>query len=110
MGHGLTDSDQMLSVRRPPWHGLGVVLENYPRSIDEALDRAGLGWAVRAAPVLVERRPAWSDDFGRERPAALEPAPGYKATLRSDTGDVLGIVGADYEPLDTARPSASWTS
>jgi phage/plasmid-like protein (TIGR03299 family) len=100
MGHGLTDSDSMFTVRRPPWHGLGVVLDEPPRSIDEALDRAGLGWAVRTAPVLVERRPAWTDDFGRERPAELERATGYKATLRSDTGDLLGIVGADYEPLD----------
>jgi hypothetical protein len=36
----------MFSVRATPWHGLGVVLDEYPRSIDEALDRAGLGWRV----------------------------------------------------------------
>jgi phage/plasmid-like protein (TIGR03299 family) len=100
MGHGLTDSDRMFSVRRPPWHGLGAVLDDYPRSIDEALDRSGLGWGVATARVLVERRAAWRDDFGRERPAELEPAESYKATLRSDTGELLGIVGSDYEPLD----------
>ena len=100
MGHGLTDSDRMFSVRRPPWHGLGAVLDDYPRSIDEALDKAGLGWGVRTAPVMVERRAAWRDDFGRERPAELQRAQSYKATLRSHTGDLLGIVGSDYEPLD----------
>jgi Domain of unknown function (DUF932) len=68
------------------------------READE--EPAGLGWAVRTAPVLVERRPAWADDFGQEQPAELEPATGYKATLRSDTGALIGIVGADYEPLD----------
>jgi phage/plasmid-like protein (TIGR03299 family) len=101
MAHGISDKDSMFSSNRQmPWHGLGVVLEDYPRSIDEALDKSGLGWGVRTAPVMVERRPAWRDDFGRERPAELERAGAYKATLRSDTGDVLGIVGRDYEPLD----------
>ena len=73
--------------------------EQPPRSIDEALDKSGLGWAVATAPVLVERQPAWTL-AGRERPAQLERAQGYKATLRSDTGALLGIVGADYELLD----------
>jgi hypothetical protein len=36
----------MFRVRRMPWHGLGVVLDEYPRSIDEALANAGLGWRV----------------------------------------------------------------
>ncbi len=76
------------------------MLDDYPRSIDEALDKSGLGWGVKTAPVLVERRAAWTDDLGQERPAELEHAESYKATLRSDTGDLLGIVGADYEPLD----------
>jgi phage/plasmid-like protein (TIGR03299 family) len=97
MGHGLTESDRMFSVRKPPWHGLGAVLDDYPRS---TLDQAGLGWGVRTASVLVEREAAWRDDFGQERPAELERADAYKATLRSDTGDLLGIVGVDYEPLD----------
>jgi phage/plasmid-like protein (TIGR03299 family) len=100
MGHGLTDTDRMFSVRKPPWHGLGAVIEDYPGSIEEALDESGLRWGVTTAPVMVERRAAWTDDFGHERPAELERAEGYKATLRSDTGDLLGIVGADYEPLD----------
>ena len=34
MSHGITTNDEMFSVRRAPWHGLGVVLEEYPRSID----------------------------------------------------------------------------
>jgi phage/plasmid-like protein (TIGR03299 family) len=100
MSHGLTKTDSMFSVRELPWHGLGAVLEQPPRSIDEAREKSGLGWAVATAPVLVERRPAGTDDYGRERPAELGRAPGYKATLRSDTGELLGIVGADYEPLD----------
>ena len=90
----------MFSVREMPWHGLGAVLEDHPRSIDEALEKSALGWRVRTAPVLIERRPAWTDDFGRQHPAELERAEHHKATLRSDTGELLGIVGRDYEPLD----------
>jgi phage/plasmid-like protein (TIGR03299 family) len=100
MGHGLTDTDQMFSVRTAPWHGLGVVLAEPPRSIDEALEKAGLGWSVETAPVHFERRPAWTDDHGLERPAELARATSHKATVRSDTGALLGIVGADYEPFD----------
>jgi hypothetical protein len=43
MSHGITRHNQIFSVSAMPWRGLGVVLENYPRSIDEALEKAGLG-------------------------------------------------------------------
>ena len=46
------------------WHGLGVVLDEYPHSIDDALDRAGLGWQVTHGDVLVVRRPERIDDYG----------------------------------------------
>ena len=57
MSHGITNNDHMFSVRQMPWHRLGVVLEHYPRSIDEALDEAGLGWKVTHGDVLVVRTP-----------------------------------------------------
>jgi len=31
MSHGITTDDQMFSVREVPWHGLGVVLDAYPK-------------------------------------------------------------------------------
>jgi phage/plasmid-like protein (TIGR03299 family) len=90
----------MFSVREMPWHGLGVVLDRYPRSIDEALDKAGLGWKVTHGDVLVVRAPEWTDDFGTKHPAELIPARGFKANLREDTGDVLGIVSDEYEVVE----------
>jgi phage/plasmid-like protein (TIGR03299 family) len=99
MAHGLSDSDRMFSVREMPWHRLGALLDEPPRSIDEALEKAGLGWSIRTAEVHFERRPAWTDDFGRVHAAELERTESHKATLRSDTGSLLGIVGRDYEPL-----------
>ena len=77
MSHGITNHDSMFSVREMPWHGLGVVLDQYPSSIDEALDKAGLGWKVTHGDVLVVKQPEWIDDFGTTRPAELLPARGF---------------------------------
>ena len=100
MSHGITNHDQMFSVREVPWHGLGVVLDEYPTSIDEALEKAGLGWHVTHGDVLVVKTPEWTDDFGTKHPAELVPAKGFKANLREDTGEVLGIVSDEYEVVD----------
>jgi phage/plasmid-like protein (TIGR03299 family) len=103
MSHGITDTNSMFSVnsqRKPPRHGLGVVLDEYPQSIDEALEKAGLGWRVNHGDVLVVKRPEWTDDFGTKHPPELIPANGFKANIREDTGDVLGIVSDEYEVVD----------
>ena len=100
MSHGITATDSMFSVnsrRKPPWHGLGAVLDEYPKSIDEALEKAGLGWKVSHGDVLVVKRPEWTDDLGTKHPPELIPARGFKANAREDTGDVLGIVSDEYE-------------
>ncbi len=100
MSHGITSNDKMFSVRDVPWHGLGVVLDDYPNSIDEALEKAGLGWKISHGDVLVVKRPEWTDDFGTKYPPELIPAKGFKANVREDTGDVLGIVSDEYEVVD----------
>ena len=100
MSHGITHHDHMFSVRAMPWHGLGVVLDEYPKSIDEALDKAGLGWKVNHGDVLVVKAPEWTDDLGDKHPAELIPAAGFKANVRDDTGEVLGIVSDEYEVVD----------
>jgi phage/plasmid-like protein (TIGR03299 family) len=100
MSHGITHHDHMFSVRTMPWHGLGVVLEHYPRSIDEALEKAGLGWKITHGDVLVVRTPERTDNVGIKHPAELIPATGFKANLREDTGEVLGIVSDEYEVVD----------
>jgi phage/plasmid-like protein (TIGR03299 family) len=79
---------------------LGAVLDEYPRSIDEALEKAGLGWKVTHGDVLVVKRADWTDDFGIGHPAELIPAAGFKANLREDTGEVLGIVSDEYEVVE----------
>jgi hypothetical protein len=90
-----------------PWHGLGVVLDKYPRSIAEALAQAGLGWKVTRGEVLVVKAPEWTDEFGAMHPADLIPARGWKAKVREDTGAVLGIVSDEYEVVDNIERSGS---
>jgi phage/plasmid-like protein (TIGR03299 family) len=97
MSHGITSNDQMFSVHKAPWHGLGVVLVEYPASIDEALQKAGLHWRVTHGDVLVVKTREWTDDFGTKHPPELIPAKGWKANVREDTGEVLGIVSDEYE-------------
>ncbi len=111
MAHGLTATDEMFSVRRMPWHGLGVVLDEPPASIDDALEKAGLGWRVRSAGVLVERRAEWRDAFGELHAAEVVPAVAadgarYRANVREDTGDLLGIVSEDYRVVDNREAFA----
>jgi hypothetical protein len=52
----------MFSVRKVPWHGLGAVLDEYPKSIDDALEKAELGWPGRHGDVLAAKTPEWTDD------------------------------------------------
>jgi hypothetical protein len=74
MGHGLTTATRCSPSARRPGTAFGVVLDDNLRSIDQALERAGLGWRVRQGDVLVVRRPAWRDDFGRTNGPELGPA------------------------------------
>jgi phage/plasmid-like protein (TIGR03299 family) len=81
MAHGITTHDTLMLVRTPAWHGLGVVLDDTPHTLDDALAASGLTWSVSKQRLHRED--------GR-------PVPGFHATVRADTGDVLGVVSDDY--------------
>ena len=81
MAHGITKADSMMSVRRVPWHGLGVVLDERPRTLADALEAAGLTWTVAKEPLC--------RTDGRV-------VAGHHATVRQDTDQVLGVVSDDY--------------
>jgi phage/plasmid-like protein (TIGR03299 family) len=76
--HGVTPS---------PWHTLGNELVN-PATARDAIESAGLDFTVVKRPMkeFVEPSDA-ADVFDRW------------VTVRTDTGDVLGIVGDGYEPV-----------
>jgi hypothetical protein len=82
MSSGLTTTDTLLSARNiTPWHGLGVVFKRHPRSLERRATKSGLGWTVRQEPLY--RRDATTVD-------------GWRANLRSDTREVLGVVTNRY--------------
>ena len=93
MPAGITDSDSMFSVRETPWHGLGAVLERPPASVAEAIEASGLGWSVAKEPIAIDRGETPGADWWTPR---CEEIPGYFATVRQDTREVLGIVGERY--------------
>lgn len=75
---------QMFYRGESPWHRLGrqIPLEERLTS-DQAIIAAGLNWSVDTKPLFL--------DNGMIAPA--------NATVRSDNGAILGVVGKDYKPL-----------
>jgi len=69
-----------------PWHKLGTRLDN-PATSKEAIEAAGLDFEVVLKPVHTYV------DFDEKL------IPNKYATVRSDTNDVLGVVGARYQPI-----------
>lgn len=70
-----------------PWHGVGVDLEGVTDA-REALHRAGLAWTVSTVPV-----------HGPDN----VPIPGYRAVVRDDTRQPLGVVGPSWEPIQNGE-------
>lgn len=94
--HPVTGKDSFFSVQQKAWHGLGTIVTDYPNSRD-ALRFAGLDFSVEKRKLFtLDTRGQWANpDLDCIIPE-LE-VPGYFATVRSDTDQVLGIVGKDYE-------------
>lgn len=100
--------EQGFFVREPAWHGLGVVLDDYP-SREEAMKLAGHDWNVVE---LGELRMGISNDVlvtAGQQPienanGTLRKVDGWKAHVRSDTLDLLHVSRDSYEriPNDTA--------
>ncbi|GHV40885.1 hypothetical protein AGMMS49546_15640 [Spirochaetia bacterium] len=83
MAHKIMENDFMFSGRGVvPWHGLGAVLDGVLTSKD-AIKAAKLEWTVNQTPVFS------SSNFAQE-------IPGFRANVRSDTKEVLGIVSDRY--------------
>ncbi len=89
-----TGKHSFFSVKEKPWHGLGTIIESYPTS-SQAIIHAGLNYTV-------EKRPLFTFDNdnmgspGTDRPIPEIEVPDFYATVRTDTEQVLGIVGKDY--------------
>lgn len=85
--------EQGFFVREPAWHGLGVVLDDYPDR-ETAMELAGHNWDVLAWPIYNMRRDP--KDATRRIPTLLE---GWYEHVRSDTGTVLTVKPESFERI-----------
>lgn len=86
MAHELATANgrtAMMYAGEVPWHGLGTKLGE-PTTAREAIDAAGLNY-------LAELKEIQTGDG--------TPVPQRRAVVRSDTGEVLGVVGNSYVPV-----------
>jgi len=86
MAHNLATTNgrtAMMYAGETPWHGLGTKLDE-PATAAEAIAAAGLDYQV-------DLRSLSTDDG--------VPIPKRKAVIRSDTNQVLGVVGNSYQPV-----------
>lgn len=83
MGHNLEIRDgqaSFFSVKEKAWHGLGQIIEDCP-TLEKAIELGRLNWDVEKQPMYLQNGSMIPNKF---------------ATVRKDTGDILGVVGNDY--------------
>jgi len=96
MAHNINFNEQtgqhsFFSVKEKAWHGLGQVVQEYPTS-EEAIRFAGLDYEVVKEDIYTTSYNSDGQpmDFSKRIKT-------HFATMRPDTGEVLGVVGKDYE-------------
>ena len=90
MAHELAETNgrtAMMFFGETPWHKLGTKLER-PATASEAITAAGLDYRVGLKEL------ATTDG---------SPVPQRKAVIRSDTDEVLGVVGNSYVPIQNTE-------
>jgi len=86
MAHNLATANgrpAMMYAGEVPWHGLGTRLEE-PATAREAIEAAGLNYLAELKALQT---------------AEGKPVPQRRAVVRSDSGEVLGVVGKSYVPV-----------
>jgi len=90
MAHNLNTVNEKVAFAstQKAWHGLGQIVDN-PMSINEALHLGGLDYEVIKKPLYI--------DEGNDKIKT------HVATVRNDTNEILGIVGADYRIIQNSE-------
>lgn len=76
--------DTMLYVGETPWHGLGVKYDEPPKTSEEIINGASLGWEVGAEPMKTDLH---------------DKIYGYHAIYRKDNNEVLGVVNNGHPQI-----------
>jgi len=100
MAHNLNFNEQtgihsFFSVKEKPWHGLGKIIQDYPTS-KEAIQFAGLNYTVEKTKVFTIHKRNENFNNNENKMVPRIEIPDFYATVRTDTDQVLGVVGKDY--------------
>lgn len=101
MAHNLnyneqTEKHSFFSVKEKAWHGLGQIVKDYPTSA-EAIKHAGLDYTIEKRPLFTYDNENNAADEDTDIKIPEIDVPDFFATIRTDTEQVLGVVGKDYE-------------
>lgn len=91
-----TGKHSFFSVQQKAWHGLGQIVQDYPNS-KEALEFAGLNYTVEKRPLFTYDTVNFNANKDTDIIIPEVEVPNYFATMRTDTDQVLGLVGRDYK-------------
>ena len=80
MSHEMMEHDSAVFFKNPAWHGLGNVIEDH-MSIDMGLKESGLDWDV-------VKRKVHADGISSDS---------YRAIIRDDIQEIIGIVNEKYK-------------
>jgi len=101
----LTGKHSFFSVKEKAWHGLGQIISDYPTSA-EAIKHAGLNYSVEKRPLFTYDTENQNGDPDNDLIIPEVEVPGFFANVRTDTDEVLGVVGKDYEIVQNVNAFA----
>lgn len=101
MAHNLNYNERtgkysFFSVQQKAWHKLGQIVEQYLTSA-EAIKYAGLDFEVIKAPLYTHGKGISINGNGEVNEGGNILLPDNFATMRTDTNQVFGVVGKDYQ-------------
>lgn len=101
MAHNINFNEQtgqhsFFSVKEKAWHGLGQIVSDYPTSA-KAIKFAGLNFTVEKRKLFTYDNENQTANPDSDIIIPEIEVPNYYATVRTDTEQVLGVVGKDYE-------------
>ena len=114
MAHNINYNEQtgkhsFFSVKEKAWHGLGQIISEYPTSA-EAIVHAGLNYQVEKRPLFTYNTENNNQNSNQSSNTDLIipeiEVPNYYATVRTDSNQVLGVVGKEYEVVQNINAFA----